>query len=90
MEKSDGTGTSGINEEKEGGSHIRVRTGRERKDGSGKGELIRTFPCTRREGAGVDEEVLAIVEQAHSCTREKDRRLIEVIRNKLDTWTKNN
>ena len=86
MEKSDGTGTSSINEEKEGGSHIRVRT---RRDGSGKGGLIRTFPCTRREGAGVDEEVLAIVEQAHSCTTEKDRRLIEVIRNKLDTWTEN-
>jgi len=81
MEKSDGTGTSDINEErtapeKRGGSHILVRTGRERKDGSGKGGGIRTFPCARRECAGVDEEVLAIVEQAHSCAREKDCRLI--------------
>jgi hypothetical protein len=72
------------------GSHILVRTGRERKDGSGKREELRTFPCTRRECAGVDEEVLAIVKQAHSCAREKERRLIEVIRNKPDSRTENN
>ena len=31
------------------------------------GEKTRTVPCARRERAWVDEEVLAIVEQAHSC-----------------------
>jgi hypothetical protein len=39
---------------------------------------------------GVDEEVLAIVEQAHSCAREKDGRLIEVVRKKSSTRMENN
>jgi hypothetical protein len=35
-----------------------------------------TFPCTSRECAGVDEKVLAIVEQAHSCAGEVERSII--------------
>jgi hypothetical protein len=35
-----------------------------------------TFPCTGRECTGVDEKVLPIVEQAHSCAGEVERSII--------------
>jgi hypothetical protein len=62
-----------------GGPDKLVRTGRERGVDGGCGERIRTFPCARGECAGVDEKVLAIVEQAHSCTRKREHRLIAII-----------
>ncbi len=44
-----------------------VSIGRRSKGQGGKPEGALTFSCTRREGAGVDKKVLAVVEQAHSC-----------------------
>ena len=40
--------------------------------GRGRGGA-RTFPCAGRECTRIDEKVLAIVEQAHSCAKDGGR-----------------
>jgi hypothetical protein len=65
-----GRGRLAINQSKPPGEAERVACVSQDRVGMGD---TRTFPCARRECTRVDEEVLAIIEQAHSCRRARGR-----------------